>query len=355
MDRLEIVPATLAVAEKEGAYVPSSQEHLLPCLDDYDRYLVFFSGGKDSIACVLSLLERGVPRSRIELHHHLVDGNEGSTLMDWPVTKAYCEAFARAFGLDISMSWREGGIEREMLRQDAPTAPSWVPVSLPGSVPGQTHVAVGGAGPKNTRRKFPQVSADLRVRWCSAYAKIGVGDAYITNDPKFRQGKTCVVTGERAEESPSRARYKVFEEHRADNRDGRRVARWVDHFRPVHAMKTSEVWDMLKRWRVAPHPAYRLGWGRTSCMKCIFGSPAQWATIKLIDPSGFRVIGDYEREFGVTIHRSLSVDQQAALGVPYAVRAEDVAAAMATEYLEPILVDDWKLPLGAFGESCGPS
>ncbi len=63
-------------------------------LDTYATIIVAFSGGKDSVACVLHLLELGVPRERIELWHHDVDGREGSTLMDWPVTRAYCRAFA---------------------------------------------------------------------------------------------------------------------------------------------------------------------------------------------------------------------------------------------------------------------
>ncbi|WP_431217072.1 hypothetical protein ACQ86N_22505 [Puia sp. P3] len=36
--------------------------------------IVAFSGGKDSIAMVLYLLEQGVDRRRIHLHHHDVDG-----------------------------------------------------------------------------------------------------------------------------------------------------------------------------------------------------------------------------------------------------------------------------------------
>lgn len=60
-----------------------------PAAFDYDRYVVAFSGGKDSLACLLHLLECGVDRSKIELHHHLVDGREGSTLFDWPVTESY--------------------------------------------------------------------------------------------------------------------------------------------------------------------------------------------------------------------------------------------------------------------------
>lgn len=37
-------------------------------------YIVAFSGGKDSVAMVLHLLEIGVPKESIHLHHHDVDG-----------------------------------------------------------------------------------------------------------------------------------------------------------------------------------------------------------------------------------------------------------------------------------------
>ena len=88
---------------------------------EYDEYLVCFSGGKDSIACVLHLLDIGLPKEKIMLVHHLVDGREGSTLMDWPCTDSYCERFAEAFGLPIRFSWREGGFEKEMNRDKQKT------------------------------------------------------------------------------------------------------------------------------------------------------------------------------------------------------------------------------------------
>jgi tRNA(Ile)-lysidine synthase TilS/MesJ len=89
---------------------------------DYDYYIIAFSGGKDSTACFLHLLDLGIKKSKIELWHHLVDGKEGSTLMDWPVTEDYCKKFAKAFDVPIFFSWKEGGFEREMLRRDQPTA-----------------------------------------------------------------------------------------------------------------------------------------------------------------------------------------------------------------------------------------
>jgi hypothetical protein len=59
------------------------------------------------------LLDRNVPKDRIELWHHDIDGREGSHLMDWPSTPVYCGAFARAFDVPLYFSWRIGGFERE--------------------------------------------------------------------------------------------------------------------------------------------------------------------------------------------------------------------------------------------------
>lgn len=51
----------------------------LPDLPTYDRILVAFSGGKDSICCLLRLLELGVPRRKIERfsYHSAILGREG--------------------------------------------------------------------------------------------------------------------------------------------------------------------------------------------------------------------------------------------------------------------------------------
>ena len=93
-----------------------------PDLASYDRFVVAFSGGKDSIACLLTLLEAGVPATTIECYHHDVDG-AGPGFMDWPSTTAYCQAVARALDVPLYLSWREGGFLREMLRDGTPTAP----------------------------------------------------------------------------------------------------------------------------------------------------------------------------------------------------------------------------------------
>ncbi len=317
---------------------------IIPALSTYDRVIVAFSGGKDSLACLLHLIELGVPTSKIELWHHDVDGHSDVAFMDWPCTPAYCRAIAQALDIPIYFSWKEGGFEREMFRNNTATAPTLfeTPTGL---------MQKGGNGPAGTRWKFPQVSGDLRVRWCSAYLKIDVMSRAITGQDRFKGSRTLVVTGERAEESPNRARYKSFESHR----DHRATMRHIDHWRPVHAWTESQVWEIIQRHRINPHPAYKLGWGRVSCAACIFGSNDQWASLRVVLPKQFERVASYEALFGVTIHRSMDIETRANLGRPYAaITPERIAEAQSLDWDYPAIVEDWILPAGAFGESTGP-
>jgi len=327
----------------------TAMAHPGPDLSSYDLVLVAFSGGKDSLACLLHLIEQGVPKDRIELHHHLVDG-EGS-LMDWPVTKSYCEALSESLGVPLFFSWREGGFEREMNRYFDPTAP------VVFETLDRVRVTVGGKGPQGTRLRFPQVSANLSVRWCSAYLKIDVMAAVIRNDPRFRGKRLLVITGERAEESPARARYLTFEPHRSDLRSGR-VPRYVDAWRPVHHWTESEVWAIIQRHGVVPHPAYYLGWGRLSCMCCIFGSANQWASIAAVSPAHIDKIDAYEKKFLATIHRTKSVREQVQRGTPYRSIRSDIERRAMSDHYDGLIAchpDNWQLPAGAYGEATGPT
>lgn len=324
-----------------------------PDLQSYDRFVVAFSGGKDSIASLLSLLDAGVSPDRVECYHHDVDG-AGPSFMDWPCTTAYCQAVARALDVPLYLSWREGGFLREMLRDGTPTAPICF------QTPDGTMQRVGGAGQPGTRLRFPQVSADLSQRWCSAYLKIDCMAALIRAQHRFLGRRTLILTGERAEESRARAHYATFEPDRTDTRNGSRRQRHVDHWRPVHAMTEHDVWALLKRYGIVPAPAYRLGWSRLSCIACIFGGADQWATLRHIAPTMFEQIAAYEDRFDRTIHRTMTVRARADRGRPYAAAIEQpglARAAMQSAWTEPVRVSPhaWHLPAGAFGASLGPS
>ncbi len=343
-DLFEDYKPVYSVSSKNSAVTIASG----PDLATYDKILVGFSGGKDSIASVLALLENGVPASKIELHHHDIDG-DGESFMDWPITKDYCRKFAEALGLPIYFSWREGGFEREMMRDNQRTAS--VVFEKPDGTTGRSG---GERGPLGTRRKFPQQSASLTTRWCSGSLKVDVMASAVRNQERFTGLRTLVVTGERAEESSNRANYKTFEPDRSHSN-----SRHVDHYRPVHAWSEKDVWDVMKKHGVVAHPSYQLGYGRLSCRHCIFAGPNQIATNNALYPESTSKVASREKEFGVTIHRKEDLLSRAKKGTPYkaALDQPDIAKlGESTTWTGPIIVppEQWKLPAGAFGEKDGP-
>lgn len=330
----------------------SNTTTLLP-LNNYDKIIVSYSGGKDSLACLLHLLDLGVERDRIELWHQHVDGAPGTKgLMDWPCTEGYVRATGEALGIPVRFQWKEGGFHGEMLRENSHTNG----VSFEDGDGNIVHLPPSSRGKIATRRKFPQVSADLSVRWCSAYLKIDVAARAIANDPRFKTSKLLFVTGERRQESAARSRYAEVERHRCSGKSRR-----VDQWRAVIDWSEEDIWQIIGRWRVNPHPAYRLGWGRVSCMACIFGDRDQWASVRSIDPARFERIASYEDEFGVTIKRGASVVEQADQGNSFVQGAptSHVTLAMSQDYPADQFFlaegEEWSPPVGAFKRCGGPS
>jgi 3'-phosphoadenosine 5'-phosphosulfate sulfotransferase (PAPS reductase)/FAD synthetase len=340
---------------KATALPPEEASRLVKAIEtrdwsEYDRCVVAFSGGKDSAACVFAMLEAGFPRDRMELWHHEIDGQD-EAFMDWPQTPDYCRKFAAAYGLPIYFSWKVGGFLREMNRDNEPTAPTqWERED--GTI-GQT----GGKGPKGTRGLFPQVSGDLKVRWCSAYLKIDVGATVVRNEPRFTGARTLFVTGERREESSNRSKYMEFERDRAWSNK-----RTVIRYRPVLDWGEEEVWDALRRNGVRPHVAYRSGFSRLSCAFCIFGNDDQWATLLEMFPEKFEKVAAREDATGKTIARNgKTIRERAAAGTSYLAklpedeRAETLAECRTTEATEVTTDSEtWTMPAGAFGDSMGP-
>ena len=77
--------------------------------------------------------------------------------MDWPCTAAYVKATAEASESPSSSPGGEGGFVREMLRDNAPTAPVVYERARRERMRLLTKRETPG-----TRLKFPQVSADLQ-------------------------------------------------------------------------------------------------------------------------------------------------------------------------------------------------
>lgn len=315
----------------------------------YDHIIVSLSGGKDSWALALGLREKGVPAEKIICWHQKIDG-EDSPFMDWPCTESYCRAVTKALGMPLYFQWRHGGFEREMLKENGKIAP----VSFE-RVDGTIGTAGGVKGKVSTRRMFPQVTADLSKRWCSSALKIDVAGMALNNDPAYKSGKILFLTGERRQESSARSKYAEAEQHRCHTKK-----RHVDHWRMVIDWSEHRVWELMRKYNVNPHPAYRLGWGRVSCLACIFGQADQWASVRKIAPQTFDRIACYEQEFGKTIHQGKTVVQLANAGTPYpnCWDAQLVGLAMGEEYPERLALtppDEWVLPQGAYQHCGGPT
>lgn len=322
-------------------------------LSIYDHIVICMSG-KDSLACLLTLIEQGVDMSVCELWHHRVDGNEGSELFDWAFNDSYMEKLSEAFGLPLYFSWLKGGIEGEMNKFNSHSQPHIVETPS-GIITLERDTSRTKPG---TRRQFPQQSASLATRWCSSAAKIDVGRRAITNQERFLNTKTLFITGERRAESPARSKYYQLEPHAVDRRHGR-LGRHVDTWRPVLHFTEEQVWELLERHRVEAPVPYKLGWGRSSCLACVFNSPAIWATIRKYFPHRARPIAAYEDEFQSTISRQrINVLDLSETAEAFNITDLDALAQADTrDYTLPVFTPEsqtWRLPPGAFAkEKCG--
>lgn len=326
------------------------QQQIRNNLETYDYVIVAFSGGKDSTAAILHLLDLGVDSEKIELWHHDVDGRDSSRLFDWPCTDGYCQAFADAFDLDLYYSWKPGGMEAEMNRENQKSIPTkfQTPTGLAKSG--------GGKGKSKTVKKFPAVGAITSGRWCSAILKIDVSRIALNNQDRFHNKKILFITGERAQESANRAKYNPIEIHKSDNRAGKRNVRHIDHWRPVLYWDEMDVWNIIAKYNINVHPAYHLGINRVSCAWCIFASPDQLATVNKVIPEQGQRIKEYEQEFDHTIRQHQTLQETIDQGEPLpGVTEAHIEAAKSKEFNQPIILDEFTMPAGAFGDSSGPT
>ena len=357
LDRFDdqiIIPSLKAHAgfptDVQSAYLNAEEINL----DSYDLIILVLSGGKDSIACHLRMLDMGVDPKKIEFWHHDVDGNEGSELMDWPFMREYVRAYGEAFSVPVYFSWLKGGMEGEMLKDNAYSQPHII--ETPDGILELPRLTTRSQ--PSSRLMFPQQSASLQTRWCSSSLKIDVGRRAITNQDRLLGKKILFVTGERRLESSNRAKYNQLERHMNDCRNGKK-ARHVDVWRPVLNFTEEQVWELMEKHGVLAPVPYRLGWNRSSCMTCIFNSPAIWATIHAYWPERTIAIAQYEQRFGKTISRSKKDVIQIGNTAQAFTIEDELAFAQASlkKYTLPVLANkehQWTIPKGAFSkEACG--
>jgi 3'-phosphoadenosine 5'-phosphosulfate sulfotransferase (PAPS reductase)/FAD synthetase len=292
-----------------------------PDVRQFDKIIVHFSGGKDSVAALLYMIEIvracGRDPSRvIECWHASVDGSPFAKgrrhVFDWPITEEYCISLCNHLKIPLLFLWREQGIASGMFakkgqtntpicfedpgpRGPRPTRP--VNASRP---PYGKPECLDPVRPKEFHRlRWPKARTITLGRFCSAYVKKEPSEAsFKAQDYRFNGQRVLMVTGERREESTNRAGYTEREWDFGSGHGkvpGDRSAagdvlypepRYVELWKPVLDWCEIEVWAAIAKYCLTPHPAYLLGFGRLSCCMCIFSSRSQLETIRSTSPEG---------------------------------------------------------------------
>ena len=315
-----------------------------PDVRAFDKILVQFSGGKDSVACLLYVIDlccqAGLdPSARIEAWHQCVDGDprpirdqvgpDGERipvpkryLFDWPCTEDYVVKVCAALSIPLLFQWRDGGIMGGVFQKagEPPYTvgweepedgqPLWTERADSAPPSGYRVRCISGYRPseglpagkprEHARLRWPTIGKINQGRWCSSYVKIEAFNRAFGNSPRFDGLRVLTVTGERAEESSNRATYKAREfDHKSGHgkkprgKGRKKIPRYVEAWKPVLDWCEIEVWALMARFGLRPHPAYELGYGRLSCALCIFSSKNQLETIRSATPQGARVFGQF--------------------------------------------------------------
>ena len=101
--------------------------------------------------------------------------------------------------------------------------------------------------------KFPAKGSCRQGRWCSGSLKAQVeGTLYTEIDEMSKDTKILVVSGERRQESSGRAKYNEMELHRTNATA--KAHRLVHQWRSVSDWDEAQIWDIIRRYRMTPHP-----------------------------------------------------------------------------------------------------
>lgn len=228
-------------------------------------FVVSHSGGKDSQAMLIKLLERIPPSQLLVIHASLAES-------EWHGAMELARDQAQDAGVPFLVARASKSflqmVERRHEVRPGPNSSCW-----PGA---------------STR----QCTADLKrgpiEREVRRYAK----------DKGFTTVVSCM--GMRAAESPARAKRIALTINKRGTVRGRDWFEWL----PIHDMPTAEVWRTIAAAGQTPHPAYLSGNSRLSCVFCFLASPRDIANGARHRPELYQQYREIEIRTGYTFHQS---------------------------------------------------
>ena len=171
-----------------------------------------------------------------------------------------------------------------------------------------------------------------------------------------RDKKILIVSGERRGESAGRSKYNEMEIHRTNAEA--KAHRIVHQWRCCIDYSEKDVWELLKRHHINPHPCYRIGWNRCSCMMCIFSTPRLFAGVKELFPDAYASLRHDEEVLGFTLDNKKNLDEFIG-DTPSCVCWNDkkaIHSILTGEFgTEDIYTENWNYPVGAFHGADGGS
>ena len=232
-------------------------EYIRDLHDKGALFVVNHSGGKDSQAMLIHLLESGIRPTQIVIAH--ADLGEA----DWPGVLEHIERTIDGLPLIVARASK----------------------SFMGMV--------------RSRGRWPSA----QHRQCTSDLKRGPIERevrrYLRNNPQH-----CDVVvncmGLRAEESSARARRPSFVYSKRNSKAGREWFDWL----PIHQWPVANVWSAIEKAGQRPHYAYDLGMARLSCMFCILASKGDLRISAKANPDAYRRYVEMERELDHTMNMS---------------------------------------------------
>ncbi|MBN1889994.1 MAG: hypothetical protein JW850_18505 [Thermoflexales bacterium] len=236
--------------------------------------VVSLSGGKDSVAMLLDLVERGL--LPVACHYQCLPE-------DWRETLPYVQYVCEKVGVPLVAQQilyepvGDGTGVRRLAVVDIHKPGDIVPWNTPGVIAGVTDLAM--------RRGWPPSAS---ARFCTRYGKVELLDLWLRQNRSSllaEQPEIWVALGERAAESPRRARKTATAPRLHWKREQVTAVNWL----PVHTWSRRDTFRKLRDWGIEPHPAYQAqgmspasmydadveGGARTSCRFCIYASQAE--------------------------------------------------------------------------------